>query len=256
MSCQDHQQQLLSVADPQQPPPSIQEHLDDCADCQDWQRRLLHIERHVPLLPIPPSRTKADYLRRLATGPDPRPLPARLRLLFQHRRVRQMTGLAAAVLLIALLRVTLPLAVGPPPPESPVYVPDPLLAQVLERNLRLAGANTPQERVEALAGLADDLHAETRLLANNANDEDLHALAQWFRQVVHEGIVKQAAELPPAQRPAVLTPIAEQLDRVSQAADQLAMNRSSETARALRAQAGAARIGQQQLHALLREETP
>ena len=88
MKCQAAQRRLLEAEDPALPPEKVRHHLAACPACRQWQRRLVQVERHVPLLPVPAgSGPPADLLQRLeraASQPAPRPV-LRFRPLSLHR---------------------------------------------------------------------------------------------------------------------------------------------------------------------------
>jgi hypothetical protein len=130
-----------------------------------------------------------------------------------------------------------------------------LLEKLLERDLRLANAATQRERVEALADLADDLQGETRELALDAEEADLKTLSELYGQVVREGIVARAQALPAAERREVLAPIADRLLKAGKAAEILAQNVTSDSAKSLKAIAKAAGDGHREL-VMLQEDKP
>ena len=64
MNCDVSQRRLLALPEPADPPPALREHLEVCPHCQEMQRRLVQVERNVPLLPVPASTARADFLER------------------------------------------------------------------------------------------------------------------------------------------------------------------------------------------------
>ena len=137
---------------------------------------------------------------------------------------------------------------GPPPP-------DPFLANLFKRDLRLAVARTHQDRLEALLELAEDLHGQARAGVRAAGIEDLENLAKLFDQVVRRGMVPVAQKLPPEERRRLLDAVAERLARTGREADRLAQSAPSAPADALRQIAAAARYGDGQLRSLLHGPT-
>lgn len=133
---------------------------------------------------------------------------------------------------------------------------DPFLASLLDRDLRLAKAQTPRKRLEALVDLADDLQGQTRRLVRGAEVEDLHELARLFEQVVDEGIVRGAVVLPAEQRAAIVPAAADRLTRAGRDAGRLAQEAPDGSAGALRLIAAAAQHGGERLRALMREGMP
>jgi hypothetical protein len=251
MNCKTYQRELMQVEDPVRPPAALQGHLDRCPACRDWLDRLVRIEQHVRWLPVPESDRLAA-VRQQVLFPPPAPvlpLPPPLR---SARLVWGAAGAAAALLLAALLWWSRGRDQGPDAlVERPT--PDPFLASLMERNLTLARAESPRDRVEALAGLADDLHGETRLLATTAEARDLDDLASLYDQVVRQGVAARARDLPPEQARQVLSAIAARLGQTGAACDELARQLSDDSARPLRTMAATARDVQQELVRLLEE---
>jgi hypothetical protein len=266
MNCQAIQNQLLILPDPRRPGADVRAHLQGCAACRQWHQRLIQLERHMPLLPVPSSTARAGVMRRFLAGgtvrrpkpPAPWPsVPPSYRMSLQVSRSSNYVaaGVAAALVLAVLGGwVWLSLGPGPAPAKRPPP-PDPFLASLFKRDLRLAVARTPQDRLEALLELAEDLHGQARAGVQAAGVEDLENLAQLFDQVVRQGMVPVAQKLPPAERRRLLDAIAGRLARTSREADQLAQNAPAAPADALRQIAAAARFGDGQLRNLLHGPT-
>jgi hypothetical protein len=235
MNCDALQKHLLGLEDPGRPADEARAHLAACASCRDWQRHLLLMERAVSRLPVPSAADARDaLLRRILTGPGAgRPVPeaagGRRRpsvammlgslILDRHASPRRrvgaglVAGLAAALLLFLLGGLVL---LTGSHDESPLArarkpAPDALVAELMRHNLKLAEARTPRERVELMAGVADNLHTKGHTLARAGSADDLAVLAALYGRVVREGVLKRAAELPPGQRREVLAPIADRL---------------------------------------------
>jgi hypothetical protein len=130
MKCKVVQRRLLAITNPERVPAGLRDHLAHCSVCREWHYHLILLDRHIPLLPIPPSNGKTKLMRRLlqkkvpgtqaATSPlkAPSQTPTRSRsraLTLPHRRVLSfpasrppvrrrnlLLGAAAALLLIAL----------------------------------------------------------------------------------------------------------------------------------------------------------
>jgi len=251
MNCHTAQRRLLSLADATRVPASLRAHLIDCTTCQEWQRRVIQVDRHIPLLPVPSSSlAKARVLREVRTKP---PLWKTVR-----DRARQMgswrtagAGLAAAVVLFALAWT-----LSGPNQNSVVESgrrnePDPLLASLVQRDMTLAGTNQPQRQAETLGQIADDLRGQTQTLAHAAHTRSSQeVLAKWYSEVVVEE-VKRAKLVPPAERDRVLTPLARQLAHAAAESDVLARELWCEQANhPLRSIARTARKGKQELDAL------
>jgi hypothetical protein len=103
-------------------------------------------------------------------------------------------GLAAAVLVV-LGGWSLLTPSGSPPVltvETPNY---PFLKQIVQRNVALANAKKPVDRLQILGGLAEDLSTEARTLARVASPDELWDVAKLFDKV-KDGVVKQAEQMP------------------------------------------------------------
>jgi hypothetical protein len=138
-----------------------------------------------------------------------------------------------------------------PKKQPPILVKEPpLVPQLVDCDLKLAQANTARERLGALAVMAQALERETRALAPAAPPAKLLKLAELYRQVVGEGVVAQARELPAGERGEVLPGVAVQLAMTARDAEKLAKQLPAEQARALRALAAAAQAGKGQLDQL------
>ncbi len=293
MRCEVVQRRLLGIEDPSQTSADVRAHLARCEACRDWQAQLVQLERHVPFLPVPRSRGKSDLLYRLvregvaksrerveecASGSEaaqprelvgatehPRPAPTRfnsltlslsrsLTLLRSHAPT--LARIAALILLVVIAWWLWPSGRNnpfAPNPHNPP-APEPLLASLVQRDLRLAGATTPRERIQILADLAGDLHQETQTLTQEAAEEELAALAKLYEQVVYDGILKQAMALPANERRPILNPIADRLAQTATAVDRLVQEGPAKCTQPLHDIATVARKGNRQLATLLREE--
>jgi hypothetical protein len=253
MNCEALQRRLLKAERPTRLPAQVQAHLAECPACREWQRQLVQLEEYVGRLPVPASTAKAELVRLLSARPAATAGSGAAR----SWSWRLPAGLAAAVLLLAigsgLLYLLRP---APPPPNKPRVANRPLLDNLLERDLRLATAAAQRERVEALADLADDLQGETRELALEPEATDLETLSELYGRVVREGIIIRAQALPVAQRREVLGPIADRLVKAGKAAEMLAQDVPSDSAKSLKSIALAADDGSRELQALLREDKP
>jgi hypothetical protein len=166
-------------------------------------------------------------------------------------RRRLAAALAASLLLMAMGMWAKYGPHGPLNPDSGSGRMDPFLAQLLQRDLKLAGARTQRERVETLANLADDLQVRTQMVAEVADAEDLIALAALYEGVVEKGLLPQARGLTPADKDRVIPDVAGRLDRAATRVEQLARDKPNVSAAPLHTIANAARSGQRELHDLL-----
>src|SRR5262249_38743593 len=131
----------------------------------------------------------------------------------------------------------------------------PLVGKLLECDLKLAEADTPRQRVLALAELADLLQQETRDLSKSSQPPaaELVKLAALYKQVIQDGIVPRAKELPMGDR-VVLQGVATQLAKTQTSAEQLADSAPlSPSVEALRVIALASRDGDARLRELMQE---
>jgi hypothetical protein len=129
-----------------------------------------------------------------------------------------------------------------------------LVAKLMECDLKLAEAETARERLEALTELAEVLHRETTLLSKSAPRAELTKLAGLYKQVIKEGVVARARELPMPQRKEVLGSVAAELAKTRRDAEKSAQA-APRSAEALLLIAAAAGDGDAQLRQLMREAT-
>jgi hypothetical protein len=263
MICREAQRWLLSAEAPQGAPEEVCGHLRGCRKCRRLRRRLLRLEgavRDVPA-PVPSPAARAALLARLeptagaapfSTNGKPEkaaPAPRRGRLALVLR--------AAAVLLVACLSLWAlrpgpsPPAAGPQQPAAPAG--GDVLAQAMERHLKLAEGLPAAERLRVLADLAGDLRGESLRQAQTPAPANLPQLARLYRQVLTEGVLPRAGRLPAEQRRQVLRPLADELRRAEGEVQQVARQTAAEAARSLQGLADAAREVRLRLDALLTE---
>lgn len=199
MKCSVAQTRMLELERPDRPTPALRAHLANCSACQEWFHAFLQMERNVHLLPVPPSTGREQFLRHVQTG---EPLPGRngatapsvagrMRAARRERGMQKTalaTGLAAGLVLFA---VGLMAIQNNPDPRN-TYRTDPLVKRLLQRDLALAKAQTPVERVTELKGLTDDLRQETKALARVSANEQLQTVAKLYQKVMRDGIVIHA----------------------------------------------------------------
>jgi hypothetical protein len=188
---------------------------------------LAHLERHVPLLPVPISDAKERFLQRLQN--EPLPTTARATVFGPRLTWRRMMvgfgSLAAAAAIItggvflgslisqwrqanrenlqvgAAQKTSAPQA-GTARQPAPPSATKTFLARLMDCELRLAEADAPRQRVEALTDMADALEQEA--VAQAAAREVVATLAQLYEKVVGDGVVRRPRHLPPANQGAVL----------------------------------------------------
>jgi hypothetical protein len=289
MNCKVVQKQLLTMENPERPSRRVQSHLAGCAACRDWQRRLVVLERNVARLPVPQTGARVELLRRLlqempasasgqpgtvvlekpSAGPPEtlrdaesldtlRSVPAVPPSRPVVPRWRRIAPTAAAATVLIAAAAWWMLRGGSPPDQNLTAqgLGESLVSKVLQSDLRLAQAETPTQRLLALADLADDLHMETRTLAREADVAQLAGLARHFGDVVRKGLVPGAQEVSPDMRREVLQPIADRLARTSRDAEALARGLAGPAIEPLRVIATAAREGDNGLRVLLPESKP
>jgi hypothetical protein len=185
------------------------------------------------------------------------PLPRRLATVFRQPRRRVAVAVGVAASLVIILTGWWAWhgtddAVGTGPTRR-LHPADPFLAGLLESDVRLAEAETSRQRIEALADLADNLQAEMCKVVLGAETDDVVELARLYGQVVREGVVVAAKNLPSSQRRLVLDRIADRLARTEREVKDLAQTVPASSSRPLTLVAAAAHDGDDQLRALLRE---
>ncbi len=210
MNCTLVQRRLLSAEQPDQPAAEIKSHLAQCPACRAWQRRLVQIERHIPLVPVPPSTVKDEFVARLlGTTPSEslrpavveRPAIAERPPVWQSalvpgpkERGRQKLSLAFA-LAASLLVFALVWWAWPPSQPTPQMAVHPTPQQLDQKKLedRLANVlhvETAQERLVMLADLAEEVHGEAGRMVDNA--ERLEQWARFYVRLVNENLMEQA----------------------------------------------------------------
>ncbi len=259
MTCDAVRNRILALADPRDVPDALRGHVAGCAACERWWHGVARLEGLLERLPAPPAAAaKAALLGDLAAArPAARRRPAEVAPEGGSPRKtgRYLAALAASVAVVGgvwvFTRGPGQVAIIPTPPKHA------LLESVVQRDLALARAGTPAEKLAALGGLADDLHAETRDLARVAPADDLKKLALWYDDVVQKGLVRQAERvaatphaMTPADRVALFTGLAARLSDAGAEADRLSNEVPPGATGPLKRMAATARDGQQKLRQL------
>ncbi|MFO0799537.1 MAG: hypothetical protein U0804_18870 [Gemmataceae bacterium] len=262
MTCQSVQARILALPDPRQLPADFRAHVAACPDCAAYWTQAARLESLVAALPVPPppAGKKTAFLEDLAAEalvfPKVTATPRRGWTL-PRPSAKALAGLAAAVLVaFGVWNATKTgkqpvVAKGPAPRHA-------LLEKVVQRDVALAKARTPSDRLDALAGLAEDVAAESRALALVAGADDLREVAEWFR-TASDGLVEQADKVPPHaltpdQRRALLTRLTDRLAEAGRAAEQAAKESPPHAQPALRSIADTARDGQTKLRVIAARE--
>lgn len=258
MNCAAIQRRLLSLEQPEQPTAEIKSHLAQCPSCRTWQRRLVQMERQVPLVLVPPSTTKDEFLQRIRgesaarTIADPATL-SRYRLASgpKERALRKVSlafALAASLLVFALGWWSWP--------HTPPSLPDLARQEQARLEQRLSDSlrsDTPKERVLRLAQLAEELHGEARTLVDHS--ERLDEWSRFYARIVGEHLIEQARQLSPEERPVVVQKIAQSLSDTESHASRFAAqlkNAAPRSAASFERIAMASRKGERDLRALLK----
>jgi hypothetical protein len=105
-------------------------------------------------------------------------------------------------------------AVAPVPPSQ-----EPLVARLLNQDLRLAETFAADEQVRVLADMANDLGTEALRLARQGPGEALAAVSGWYEQVVRRGVIGRARTLPSARQQQVVAPVVRQFQDTASAAE-------------------------------------
>jgi hypothetical protein len=264
VNCTVIQRRLLAAEQPDQPAADIQSHLAECPVCRACQRRLVQLERQIPLLPVPPSTAKAELLHRIlgpSTAPAPRPLvgerpnPWRSTLAPgpKERGLRKVSvafALAATLLIFALGWWAWPH--NPPPPHPTISREQRDAKKLEERLAKVFLGETPRERVQRLAALAEEIHGEAREMVDNT--ERLDQWARFYTRIVGEHLLEQARQVPPEERRQVLADVADRLVGMESKASRLAhqlQTKSPRSATSFDQIAFVAHKGEQDLRALI-----
>lgn len=262
MTCQSVQARILALPDPRQLPDAFRAHVAACPDCTAYWKQAARLETLVAALPVPPAPAgkKTAFLEDLAaealvfpkvTAPPPRawslPRPP----------AKALAGLAAALLIGVGVWSAMKTGKNQPVAQKQPAPRHALLEKVVQRDLALAKARTPGDRLDALAGLAEDLAAESRGLALVVGADEMREVADWFRTAA-DGVVDQAGRpmnaLTPDQRRALLTRLTDRLTEAGRAAEQAAKDSPPHAQPALRSIADTARDGQTKLRAIAARE--
>ena len=261
MNCQAIQNQILNLPDPRELTSALREHVLTCSACQAWARQAALLESLLEHLPAPPAPgdkkgaliaelTQAEPVIRPLATPAARPAFGLAAVQFLRRNAGYVGGLAAAVLV----------AVGAywlwPKPQQPEVVTaptqkHPLLEKIVAGNTALARTNSTARKLEVLGGMADAISGETRGMARIAGGAELRQMAGWYDDVVKDGMLKQAANLPidmrPEEKDKLLNGLADKLKADADEAERLSREAPQDAQLALQRMATTARAGEQSL---------
>jgi hypothetical protein len=254
MNCDIARRRLLAGEHPDRPTDDVRRHLDACASCRAWGRRLALVERQIPRLPVPASSAQAVFVRRfLRTGG---PVVRRVPLPWTTPpRQRGLQKLSLAVALAAVLAVftlgwwTWPHVPAPAPHREPAWI-----VQIHKERDGIRVLVEPGERVERLTALALKLRGQARTLTRDGDAEDLGRLARVYRELIGGDLMDHARAVPAAQRAIELAGARRELSDAEsefRRAANDAFRSGASTADSLQELADAARDGQRNLQALL-----
>lgn len=252
MNCTIAQRRISALDDPASLPASLQQHVDGCPACHDWQRRIVQIDNHVLHMPVPPSFAEATVLHRLQNQPLARPGMDRQKVLYWRLGI---AGMAASLLIgILALQFFFKTDKGPGPTARQALPPanrDLLLDNLVKRNLSLAIADNSVQQVVALADLSKDLSSGARDLARKTDVAELKDFAMWYDQVLRVEKVC-AAKLDASDRAKVLKQVIQELAWTAEDAEKLAHDmRVGSAGHPLMSIASSARRAKEDLEGLL-----
>lgn len=264
MNCTVIQRRLLAAEQPDQPAADIQSHLAECPVCRAFQRRLVQMERQIPLLPVPPSTAKAELLGRILgpstastlrppLGERPNPWRSTLAPGPKERGLRKMSvafALAATLLIFALGWWAWPHNTTTHHP--PISREQRDAKRLEERLAKVFLGETPRERVQRLVDLAEEIHGEAKDMVDNT--ERLDQWARFYARIVSEHLLEQARQVPPAERPQLLEVVAKRLRDMESNASRLEhqlQTKAPRSADSFKQIALVAHKGEQELRALI-----
>jgi hypothetical protein len=260
MNCQAVQNQILMLSDPRELSSALREHVLTCEACQTWARHAARLEailEHLPAPPAPEQKKEAmigdlmqvDPVIHTMPTPAARPSYGLVAVRFLRRHAAYVGGLAAAVLVAVGIYW-----IGRPSPVQPEVVrPEryPLTEKLVARDVALARAKTPAERLQIFNSMAEDISTETRGMALLASDAELRQMAGWYEKAVKSGMVAQASNLPdtmdPAEKTKLLDSYAAKLNADAAAAESLSPKAPPAAQPALKQMADSAREGEKKL---------
>jgi len=259
MKCQVVRHYLLGSARPARPASMVADHLARCAACRAWQRQLVHLERLVPEIAVPPSTAKADCLHAvLHSEAYSRSGEREVQWRRRERAIRKVAvtfAMAAGLLFFALVWYGLKHQgdgqdFGDRHPAVTRLTLDHVLSRFGD------GSPLPPEPskgIQRLVVVARRLHAETEERVKDGTVSDVEFLARHFEVLVQHGILPLARNVPAEERPDVLAGIADQLSRTESLANQLSKQRA-DVANPLQFMAKVAEKGHLELRKLARGE--
>ena len=206
MNCQVVQNKILTLPDPRVVPDPLRAHVVGCAACQAWAKQAARLEALLEQLPDPAragrqegcADRQAHPRRRDHHAARGRAVPSRASRgagQFLRRNATVVGGLAAAMLVALGVWALFP-GTAREARDGAAASGRSVPRKIVQRDLALAKAKTPAERLQVLSGLADDLSAQARSLARVASPDELRDLARWYDRVVKDAHGQAGRELP------------------------------------------------------------
>jgi hypothetical protein len=221
MNCQSIQHLILASEHPDRLAPEVEQHLARCPACRKVQQSLLRIEADLSALPVPTSGGPVILFRTLVypvidtTGSGRYvPRPDRTRRLSEASRQKLALAFALAASLLVF-------AIGFWAwPRGLLSLEQRALADYTrERDQWLQKAQTPRQRVEALADFSDEL---IQRVLHTSDLDRLGELATKYQRLVEKDLLEEAARIPAAERPELLHAVADRLAKTESEASRLA----------------------------------
>ncbi len=253
MKCSNLQRRLLAAERPDQLGAELRQHLADCASCRALYRRLVELERDLPLLPVPPSTRRTAFVAQFVQQ-TPVELPATPPLVKLHRRTTTIKerGHRKLAFALALAACVVGVAFGLETwylhnqrPSRPDFVAD----HQARIDVLFKTSRDPGERVDAVLKVADDILADSR----QGDAEKLAQLARFYRELVGERLQAEVNGLPvDGQRRAKLNDLAGRLQDAESAFTFLATTKTRlDEKQSLTDMATAANKANQMVHEIL-----
>jgi hypothetical protein len=246
MNCRTLRDGLLAALNPAKPGSAARRHLLGCADCRAWHARLVALEGDLRQLPVPPALdAKASLLHAIQQGPEQ--VAGVIRLIPPVQTTPKERGLRKLAISVALVAALALFALGYAVWPHHGDAVDPLAGRYAERDRRLAAAQSPKQRVQAIAGLSEEVRREA--LGKGDKEQTAH-LVKFYDHLVREDLPACARDLAEPQRSETIYQVIDQLREAEKEIDQLASD-SGIRSESMVALAAAARDGQVRLRAML-----
>ena len=268
MTCETFQQALTASPDPRRLPAELATHVRGCTACARFRHGLLKLDRLIVRVPVPPSppEVRAAFVAALAAVDLPpiieRRTPARrdstgtLTALWAAREQWQYAAGVAAMLTVGVGVWWVSTGSRPAGAPEVAKLRHELLSKEVRHLAALTKAETPVDKVAVWSGWAADITAEAKLVHKVAPDTEMASLSRMYARTVDEGVVRQAALLPPSLTPAERLQALADADGKLQAAEVDAETLAKEAPPAARGElkkiAGTAKAARARLQSIIR----